>query len=313
MVSKYEKYVGAKINQVVITKCFPVKKQFKRLNTRYRFVYDCNCGSKNNECDAATFIRSNTQSCGCIRLLKKQSNSVRWTGYEEISGGWLANLRGKAKFRNREFNVTIEYLWDLFLKQNKKCKLTGENLTFNIHKNGGNNQWTASLDRINSSKGYVEGNVQFLHVDANYIKRHYTDQEIINWSILINNKNVILNSVYNIPKTRQWMGYKNLPHKYITKSINRCKHDSNLTLEQAWSVFEKQNCQCAISGLLLEFKHLNIVKQTASLDRIDSAKGYTTDNVQWVHRDINWMKQDYDQDVFLDWMNKIYLHNLEKK
>ena len=40
--------------------------------------------------------------------------------------------------------------------------------------------------------------------------------------------------------------------------------------------------------------------RTASLDRIDSNKGYTIDNVQWVHKDINKMKMDLEEDVFID-------------
>lgn len=38
---------------------------------------------------------------------------------------------------------------------------------------------------------------------------------------------------------------------------------------------------------------------TASLDRIDSTKGYTLDNIQWVHKHINVMKMDLDQEYFI--------------
>jgi hypothetical protein len=40
-------------------------------------------------------------------------------------------------------------------------------------------------------------------------------------------------------------------------------------------------------------------KATASLDRIDSSKGYTIENVQWVHAIINNMKWDMPQSEFL--------------
>jgi hypothetical protein len=39
---------------------------------------------------------------------------------------------------------------------------------------------------------------------------------------------------------------------------------------------------------------------TASLDRIDSSKGYVIDNVQWLHRDINMMKQRFSQEYFIN-------------
>jgi len=65
-----------------------------------------------------------------------------------------------------EFNVTIEYLWDLYQAQNKYCFLSLLPIDF---KSG-----TASLDRIDSSMGYIEGNLQWLHKDVNMMKRHYS-------------------------------------------------------------------------------------------------------------------------------------------
>lgn len=41
--------------------------------------------------------------------------------------------------------------------------------------------------------------------------------------------------------------------------------------------------------------------QTASLDRIDSSKGYTIDNVWWIHKQLNWMKWD----LTIDRINEI--------
>ena len=45
-----------------------------------------------------------------------------------------------------------------------------------------------------------------------------------------------------------------------------------------------------------------------SLDRIDSSKGYTKDNVQWLHKDVNNLKMDFDQKEFLEWCKKIVKH-----
>ena len=44
---------------------------------------------------------------------------------------------------------------------------------------------------------------------------------------------------------------------------------------------------------------------TASLDRIDSSKGYVIGNVQWVHKDINIMKNKFDNQYFIDMCKKI--------
>lgn len=39
---------------------------------------------------------------------------------------------------------------------------------------------------------------------------------------------------------------------------------------------------------------------TASLDRIDGARGYVEGNVWWVHKDVNVMKMDLEVDYFVD-------------
>lgn len=45
------------------------------------------------------------------------------------------------------------------------------------------------------------------------------------------------------------------------------------------------------------------------LDRIDSSKGYIEGNVQWVHKDVNMMKQNYSQKYFIEMCKKIYETN----
>ena len=44
---------------------------------------------------------------------------------------------------------------------------------------------------------------------------------------------------------------------------------------------------------------------TASLDRIDSSKGYIEGNVQWVHKSVNIMKCDFSSDIFIGICNQI--------
>lgn len=72
----------------------------------------------------------------------------------------------------------------------------------------------------------------------------------------------------------------------------------DLTIESAWQLFQSQHGRCALSGRPIYFKDYE-VEQTASLDRIDSLRGYSINNVQWVHKDVNRMKQHFPQDYFL--------------
>ena len=47
---------------------------------------------------------------------------------------------------------------------------------------------------------------------------------------------------------------------------------------------------------------------SASLDRIDNTKGYVAGNVQWLHKDINWMKGRFTQPRFLALCRAVALH-----
>lgn len=51
---------------------------------------------------------------------------------------------------------------------------------------------------------------------------------------------------------------------------------------------------------------MNNQSKTASLDRIDSSLGYIEGNVQWINKEINYMKMDLPQDKFIEWCEKIY-------
>lgn len=60
----------------------------------------------------------------------------------------------------------------------------------------------------------------------------------------------------------------------------------------------KQNFKCALSGWPLISGYIKLKNYTLSIDRIDSSKSYNKDNIQLVHKDINYSKQDFDQDYF---------------
>ena len=85
------------------------------------------------------------------------------------------------------FDITIEYAWDLYLNQNKECALSGLPIKFSFTRN--KNDETASLDRIDSKLGYVEGNVQWVHKHVNMMKNVYSQKYFISICKLISNRN----------------------------------------------------------------------------------------------------------------------------
>lgn len=114
-------------------------------------------------------------------------------------------------------------------------------------------------------------------------------------------------------KSRHFKGYEEIHKTFwnsITKGAKRRGLLFALTMEEVWDLFIKQGRKCAISGLPLRFKDKSIGSDgTASLDRIDSAKPYTIDNVQWTHKDINIMKQSYPQEIFIQYCKSIAEYN----
>lgn len=114
-----------------------------------------------------------------------KSKAVHWKGYKDITGTYWGGLIKSAKDRNIEFNIDIAYVWNLFISQNEKCALSGIDIKFNQHSQHFKTSQTASLDRIDSSKGYVEGNVQWVHKTVNKMKMDIKEKEFINFCELI--------------------------------------------------------------------------------------------------------------------------------
>jgi len=97
------------------------------------------------------------------------------------------------------------------------------------------------------------------------------------------------------------------------KKFDVCLGNTNDEIKKfLYNLFEKQKGLCALSGFPIVFA--NTIKgdmygeTTASLDRIDSLKGYTKDNVQWVHKWINFMKQDFKQEDFINFCVAVAKH-----
>ena len=73
----------------------------------------------------------------------------------------------------------------------------------------------------------------------------------------------------------------------------------DLTIEDIWNMYEEQGGVCALSGIPIGWSAKGLTA-TTSIDRIDSSEGYLKGNVQLVHKDINFMKQQFDQDYFIN-------------
>lgn len=69
---------------------------------------------------------------------------------------------------------------------------------------------------------------------------------------------------------------------------------------------EKQNFKCAYTGESLNVLNISKYLSNASVDRIDSTKDYTKDNIQWILKTVNKMKNAFTEKEFLNTCFQIY-------
>lgn len=144
--------------------------------------------------------------------------STGWSGVGDISGKYFCYLKSNARRGNGrilEFSITKEFLWKLYLEQDKKCAYT--KISIIISPNRDLKLTTASLDRIDSSKGYIEGNVQWVHKDVNKMKMDLNEDDFKYYCKLVNNN-------YKIVK----LDINNYLDKLNSRQIQQLYSDINL-------------------------------------------------------------------------------------
>lgn len=139
------------------------KSFIKRRNQYWKC--QCICGKICHIKGSALYC-GRTASCGCA----KRKN----VGY--ISGRFFSLLRCGAMARNLEFDLDMNFLNEMLIKQDFKCLLSGLPIEIALEAKTKN---TASVDRIDSNVGYIKTNVQFVHKDINYMKWVLSNEDFI--------------------------------------------------------------------------------------------------------------------------------------
>lgn len=149
-------------------------KEITRPNGKLMWACECVCG--NYVVAREDRIALNiTRSCGCKSLSRKNgSDHHLWKGCGGLDGSYMSMVKNNANTRGHEFNITAEYAWNLFIQQDHRCAMSGRVITITTRRQKALGlEQTASIDRIDSSKGYVEGNVWWVHKDINFMKQEY--------------------------------------------------------------------------------------------------------------------------------------------
>lgn len=154
-------YGGHKIGDEISNKIL-VSYSNKNRHGHHMWIWKCiSCNGEHGPSSISHLKRSKH----CIKC-NVGEKSGRWKGFKELTGVWLYQYQSDARKKGREFSVTPEQLWEIWIEQNGKCAYTGWKLTHGVD---------ASLDRIDSAFGYVSGNVQWVHKDINRMKTDFPE------------------------------------------------------------------------------------------------------------------------------------------
>ncbi len=140
-----------------------LKKVEKRGCHRYS-LYKCTCG--NEKVIREDAVKRGQSSCGCARGAHLRTHGLAYTNLQYM----LDRSKSRARKKGFEHNIDIH---DINIPA--VCPLLGIPL-FSGNVTVGPNSPT--LDRLDSSKGYIKGNVWVISYRANTIKNDATPEEL---------------------------------------------------------------------------------------------------------------------------------------
>jgi len=97
---------------------------------------------------------------GEVRVFK----GLEWFGMPDWARNMYLGAETRSKKRGFAEFMTLYFFRELVQKANGKCQISGLDL---VYEKGGRNPFSPSIDRIDSSKGYVEGNVRIVCLIVN--------------------------------------------------------------------------------------------------------------------------------------------------
>ena len=263
-------------------------------NKRYTWKVICDCGNTRNVLTCSLVV-GHSQSCGCLN--KERSSAAHWKGYEGLGGSHFSHIRKNARHRNIEFHLNIQQAYEIFASQGGICPYTGRKLSLGNKNNIG---ITASLDRIDSSKPYTVDNCEWVLLELNQMKHALPKRDFIK---LVS---YIINPIVDIDVNRQIITDKYWSQK--SKAMLKRSGTIDISKQDLQNLMDKQRNQCALTGLplIIPPTYKTCTETNASIDRVDSSKEYSLDNIQLVDKKVNILKQDHSMAFLLSICKEIY-------
>lgn len=203
--------------------------------------------------------------------------------------------RSKGRIEAGQHNISFEFVNNLWLRQNGRCYYS------NIPMNYNKNEWKVSMERLDTSKGYIEDNVVLCCLEFNshnqwtaqkiqemmsiYEHGHEFDYKQIDWQSYTTGDKTIyemamckLNAIVSHAKTNS---------KSRNMRLYKMRSDIDIDKRFLLELYINQQGRCAYSGIPLQFGSYKDMNWTVSLERINPMKGYTKDNVCLICNEFN--------------------------
>lgn len=116
----------------------------------------------------------------CANKEWSKRNSGKENTIDSLIKTSIKYAKKRAKKKGLEFNLTKEFIYKLYEKQEGFCALSGIKME---HKSGHEkyriNPYNLSIDRIDSTQGYIQSNIQFTCGIINVMKNQMDQDEFI--------------------------------------------------------------------------------------------------------------------------------------
>lgn len=208
------------------------------------------------------------------------------------------------KGRTLEYNIDKDYIIELYNKQKGKCAITEIEMTYNAinEKNPKDschiiNKHNISIDRIDSSKGYTKDNVRLICAVINSIRFDSNDKDFYEICRKIASpKKEKVKNIDEIIESKEFLKYVNYKLTNAKFNAKNKKRVININENDIIEQHKKQKGRCNLTKEKLSFIRNN--KTAMAIDRIDSTKSYTKDNIHLVTENVNQLKSDLDLEEF---------------
>ena len=129
------------------------------------FRYCPKCGVKLTYGRRDACLKRHNAGCLCKSCGQSKRAGVIHTGtHREVRRSVFAQVQRAAEMRSLPFEITIDDVADLLVRQGGTCAFTGEPISFNQA------PITGSVDRIDNDLGYTPDNIQLVSKQINMLR-----------------------------------------------------------------------------------------------------------------------------------------------